>query len=378
MIEERLKRIDEIKDQINTNNSKREEKAASLGRIAWQQKEKAGDTEPYEPVFRDIQRLEQESAGYSDMIRQIRDTVAKKKELENLLAALKEEMKSVEGEFQDTYEGIGRAAYGAYEDGSLKKAGFADLFAEITSAERSLQSIREELEKPAGVVEQENLLKKIADKSKTALVKTRERSAENKLKRLYQKAGKAFCSSDILKDLEDSSLQQIFEPFRTELEGLEKLKTREQELVAEEEQVDRDLSHLGVSRVGKKRIGELEQSIEKCRLSLDKLHRDAGNLLLEKECPGYKDVEEVQDVFNEIRELDETNTALEETLGVLETTLQIDGLKSRIQEKDEEIHRAKEKIDRLNGEIKEQQKQKKQLQAEVRQLEKTIEPEEEA
>jgi len=378
MRKERLKRVEEIREQIGRNTSKRNEKAVSLGHTAWERRKQAVNTDPYESVFRDIERVEKEKTGYEDIIRRIQETVNKKEEIETLRSALKEEMKSLERESRGTYEGLGRAVYGAHRDGLLDDDELASFFKEIDRAEQSLQAALDGLDTSTGIASGDTVLKKIADRGKTALIKTKIRAAEAKLARLYEKTGRAFCTSDILKRLEDASLRGMLEPFRTAIEGISKLKDKEKDLVSEEEQVDKNLAHLGVSGGGKKRLGELEQSIENCRNSLYKLHQDAGRLLIEKEGNGFEKVKEVKDLYREIVELETANDELEETITVVETNMQIDDLKAEVEEKDEIIRRTKEKIDSLNGEIKEQQKLKKQLQSEIRRLEKTIEPGEEA
>ncbi len=377
MSKERLKRVEEIREQIGRNTSERNEKTVSLGYTAWERRKQADNTDPYESVFRDIERVEKEKAGYADTIRRIQDTIHKKKEIETTRSALKKEMKSLEREFRGTYEGLGRAIYGAHRDGLLDDDELVSFFEEIDRAEQGLQAAQDELDKSTGINSGDTVLKKIADRGKTALIKTRIRAAEAKLARIYEKTGRAFCTSDILKRLEDASLRGMLEPFRPGIEGISKLKDKEKDLVSEEEQVDKDLAYLGVSGGGKKRLGELDQGIENCRNSLYKLHQDAGRLLIEQEGKGFENVKGVKDLCREIVELETANDELEEKITVLETSMQIDDLKARVEEKDEIIRRTKEKIDSLNGEIKEQQKMKKQLQSEILRLEKTIEPGEE-
>ena len=372
MIDERLKKIEDVKEQVRGAEAKREEKLIQLGEIAWKRQKKADDTGVYDQVFREIKRLEAETREYSDMMEQIREAVAKKKEIESLRSALKDEMRSLDSEFRGTYEGIGRAASGAYGESLAGEKEISELLVEIRAAEGILSSAQEELERLGHTSGQNSFIGKVTEKGRVTFLKTKIRTAEAKLSRLYRKAGREFCSSGILKRMEDDSLEGLFAPFRTGIEGIAKLHGKEKELVSEIEQVEEDLTHLGAAKNDKKRIGELEQSIEECRTTLSRLYLDAGRLFVENGGKGYEKVSGAGEVYAEIEELDRGISGLNNTITLLETTLQIEGLKAKLADREAKIATAKERIDKLNGEIKEHQKHRKRLQTEIQHLEKTI------
>ncbi|MBN2051459.1 MAG: hypothetical protein JW760_13485 [Spirochaetales bacterium] len=375
MIHERMKKIEGLKAEVRTKSAERAKLVAELGKALWERKGKGRTVGSLDSLMKDLDRKEEESKGYRKAIGDIRAALEKKELLEKELSALKEEQSGVEREFQEAFEGLGRSAYRVFSEKEPEESSMTELLKDLGKNEVTLAEAEEELKRFAYTAQSEGLFKKLAEKSKEALVASKARAARGRLAKLYRELGKMVAQSAIT---EQEYFREVFQPHQPCIDGMRNLRKKEEEITAEKVKTDEQLALWGVEKNGKKRISELDERVKETEKAKEELFLSAGTAFLAEKgkVETGKENQAIRDLLKNLDALAETLHGLEDDIMKEETFLRIDSLKHTISDKDLAIQTARDRIEKLNAELKEQQKIKKQLQSEIKHLEESLNPEE--
>ncbi len=345
------------------------------GSIAYAEFKNSSDDSSASTYMTGISKLDRLIADELSRKDNIIKTAKRSDEIEEIRKSLKQQIRLLEKDNISNYETIGRASFEAFRQGSLPMENYEQIFADIIGSKEKIKQLEDDQIDIEAALGREKLLRKVQLTAKKISNKSSISSQYRLLSKHYRKAGEQICNSELIMNLEADSVKNAVQPFRDNLDGMEKLEMEDQQLHLEKEELRGSLEGLGAGDNLKKTIADLDQLIAEYNSEREELLVSVGEILYNNQKDPLSDNDKMKDIFSQINDANSEITVFNAEIEKLKAEAEIEKQNKEIQSLNKKIYGYEEKIQSFSDETGKLKDQIKKAEDEIKKLETVIKEE---
>ena len=328
-------------------------------------------------LLNDISELDKELSLERQRIDNILAAVERADEIESLRKNLMQKIRSIEKDNVSNFETIGRAAFEAYKDGELPADKYSDIFKDIVNTMIKIDDSENERDRIAERGKNGKFLDKIRLKARALYLKNVVSSNYLQLQRQYKKAGEKICNSELVMNLEAESVEKALQPFRENLQGIEKLELEDKKLDSETAKLRGSLEGLGAEVNPIRTVNDIEKHINELYEKRRLLLCETGEIIVLNPKDPLAKPADVKNLLKDIAKENSAIAAYEEEIKRCEAEMEIDRQNREIRALNKKISGFEEKISNYNQEADQLKEKIQAAEENIKKLEKASKDEDE-
>ena len=369
-MDERKRLIEDLSKETRGNGVEIERQLAVAGQQICDLPAKPFAGTPLAGAYEEAQalrKLPKENLQKIDLIQRSAD---REREIRAKLEDSAKDVAGIEAENEVLYQKIGETAFSTFIEEPSDDEKLVSIFSELIEHDKEMGEIGSEIERFQEPGQGRALLKKLTNKGREVIQKSRRGLLLKNLPGLYRSAGRAICDQELENVVDDTSQPSVAQTFYGNRDRLRELEKDRAAMLEEQAEINNVLTELQAEKRPHRRIDELNKSNEQIQVRLAGIYLGLAKEYRELSPPGIEVGQETEDCLKQISLLESKNSKNGIHIERLEASLAIDKKRQRIAELEGKIRSAEERIRKNQEEIRLLQEEAKGAADEVQRLEK--------